>query len=364
MISASHLFVCLSMFVLTQKAQVDSMPPFRAKNATTFPVAKRAAANANFRHKYSIFDNSVRTPVYNSMRTSAYNSARTSAYNAVRTPAYNAVRTSAYNSARTSAYNSARTSAYNSARTSAYNSVRVASPPAYNAVRITPPPASITYGTVYGPSPWNLLSQMGEDEYQIRRFIQTDARALRIHPLQFDKERFKRAVVQISNRYRWMHGTDGLVPDTYSEVGATRWADGLARSGSCLVHELRHGGENLFYFSTLEPYLSTPETMAEAVMKSFYIEGRNYMRYAFPSRPDPSAYHYTQMLWRGSRRIGVGVSIQALPSGGGPCVPYAYGYNSPQAWMFYVDIRYDPIGNQAYPGNGYTENVLPLVRRM
>ncbi|KAL3115839.1 hypothetical protein niasHT_007139 [Heterodera trifolii] len=314
----------------------NTMPNKTARNAT-FPVARHSNSAPHLRHKHSIYG-------YGNYGYGSYGH-RSYGYG-----------TYGYGSS-SSRYASRRINNAPRYSTAASSQITVRPP-------VTSPPLSI-FGAAYGSEPWE-LSRMGDDWYQIRQFIQKDAREKRIHPNQFDKERFKRAIVQINNRYRWMHGTDGLVPDSFSEVGAARWADGLARSGSCLVHELRHGGENLFYFASTEPFLSTPETMAEAVMKSFYIEGRNYMRYAFPASPDPNAYHYTQMLWRGSRRIGVGVSIQALSSGAGPCVPYAYGYgyNRPQAWMFYVDIRYDPIGNQAYPGNGYTENVLPLMRRV
>lgn len=142
-------------------------------------------------------------------------------------------------------------------------------------------------------------------------------------------------------------------------------------------------------FSNLEPALASPALMAEGCMRTFYIEQRLYyagQHAGAPLHAVPGAYHFTQLLWRGSRRLGVGVAVRALRAGSGPCVPNVWPSNGQPAWMFYVNflkslcfhfcnfkitqilfqvvLRYDPIGNQANPGDGYAQNVLPLVRRM
>ncbi|KIH63409.1 hypothetical protein ANCDUO_06289 [Ancylostoma duodenale] len=61
--------------------------------------------------------------------------------------------------------------------------------------------------------------------------------------------------------------------------------------------------------------------------------------------------HFTQLIWRGSRRMGVGVSI-AYNDGSkrGPCSP------SVPLYMIYVVVKYDPAGNfQTY--ESYMNNV-------
>ena len=115
-------------------------------------------------------------------------------------------------------------------------------------------------------------------------------------------------------------------------------------------------GESIFFYSTLQPLISDPETMAEATVRTFYIEGRDYRRSArwVASRHG----HFTQMLWRDTNRIGIGVSIIPQPAGWG-CMPPGRG----QAWIFYVVLRYDPPGNRVISERSFDENVLPVENK-
>lgn len=77
------------------------------------------------------------------------------------------------------------------------------------------------------------------------------------------------------NRFRYMHGVQFVVNDQIAEVAAQSWANKLAERESCLVHEHRRGfGENLFYFAA--DYFTDPYSMAEAVVRTFYSEGKGY----------------------------------------------------------------------------------------
>ena len=93
--------------------------------------------------------------------------------------------------------------------------------------------------------------------------------------------------------------------------------------------------------------------MAEATVRTFYIEGRDYRRSArwIAARHG----HFTQMLWRDTNRIGIGVSIIPQPAGWG-CMPPGRG----QAWIFYVVLRYDPPGNRQISERSFDENVFPV----
>lgn len=72
-----------------------------------------------------------------------------------------------------------------------------------------------------------------------------------------------------------MHGVQPLVNYGVAEALAQAWANRLAQSESCLAHENRLGfGENLFYFAA--EFLTDPVAMAEAIVGTFYSEGKGY----------------------------------------------------------------------------------------
>jgi hypothetical protein len=108
-------------------------------------------------------------------------------------------------------------------------------------------------------------------------------------------------------------------------------------------------GESLFFYSSLEPLVTDADTLAEATVRTFYLEGRDYRRSGGPAHWDSIRHgHFTQMLWRSTRRIGVGVSIRQGSANviDGQCWPSAGGHHRPQeAWLIYVVLRYEPPGN-------------------
>lgn len=78
------------------------------------------------------------------------------------------------------------------------------------------------------------------------------------------------------------------------------------------------------------------------------------------SRWYPRSYHrtghFTQLVWKESQQIGIGISIvQTTGRSRGPCFP-----NGP-AYMIYVCVKYDPAGNYETK-EAYKRNVLPLKR--
>lgn len=112
-------------------------------------------------------------------------------------------------------------------------------------------------------------------------------------------------------------------------------------------------GENLYFY--VAEFFTDASTMAEATLRTFYLEGRTYGWAREPSRGSSYTYgHFTQMLWRSTRKMGVGVAIGQLTGGGGgsPCMP-ALGR---RFYYLYVVVKYDPPGNQHLPG-AFAENV-------
>jgi pathogenesis-related protein 1 len=108
---------------------------------------------------------------------------------------------------------------------------------------------------------------------------------------------------------------------------AQAWADDLASRGCPLEHASTGYGENIFWSGGS----ATPEDVVEL----WVLEGGCYDYDAiecFPETcscihfPCPTCWHYTQVVWRGSERLGCGVAD--CPGGG-------------EIWV----CNYDPAGN-------------------
>ncbi|KAJ1360971.1 hypothetical protein KIN20_020106 [Parelaphostrongylus tenuis] len=91
------------------------------------------------------------------------------------------------------------------------------------------------------------------------------------------------------------------------------------------------------------------------VAHSFYVEGKGYNYKRFYPMTYYKTGHFTQLIWKESRRIGVGVSVVHHDGKKkGPCQP------SVPLYMIYVVIKYDPPGN-VQTHQAYIDNVRPPV---
>uniref|UniRef100_A0A914XXH6 SCP domain-containing protein n=1 Tax=Panagrolaimus superbus TaxID=310955 RepID=A0A914XXH6_9BILA len=176
----------------------------------------------------------------------------------------------------------------------------------------------------------------------------------RISPMSFDIAGFRKAMLDVHNRFRYMHGSELLTYDPKLEVAATAWANKLSAKGSCLSHENRKGmGENLFFFAA--EYFTDPMTMAEAVVRTFYAEGKNY-DYTRYKRNFFQVGHFTQLIWKSTTKLGVGISIKKFSGRRtGPCQPHR------PSTMLYIVVKYSPEGNVQVP-SVYLNNVKPVMR--
>lgn len=187
---------------------------------------------------------------------------------------------------------------------------------------------------------------------QIRRFLLQSSLRDRIIPTYFDVNRFKMELTTFHNIFRSRHGAPPLQYDYVLERAGQRWANVLGAQKSCLVHETpRRYGENLFFFGA--KHFPSPITLAHMVTQSFYMEGVGYDYNRFYPMTYYKTGHFTQLVWRESRRLGVGVSI-VFHNGrrGGPC------QSSVPLYMVYVVVKYDPPGNFQSP-DAYLSNVRP-----
>ena len=131
-------------------------------------------------------------------------------------------------------------------------------------------------------------------------------------------------IVDISNVYRRRHGSPPLVYDKNLSAYAQAWADRMASSGSFMHRPNLIYGENL-------AWSSGKRWNASKAVAIWYNEGASYS-YS-QNTPQPGTGHFTQLVWKASHKIGVGVARSNSGT--------------------FVVCNYDPPGNVAgfYKGN-------------
>ncbi|XP_071485373.1 Golgi-associated plant pathogenesis-related protein 1-like [Diadema antillarum] len=149
------------------------------------------------------------------------------------------------------------------------------------------------------------------------------------------RSKFRRDAVKAHNKYRAMHGAPALKLDNRLNKYAQDWADKCAKKAQ-LAHRTDHKyGENIHY-----AYDSTgiENITGEKASKAFYDE---ISRYNFSGGGGFSSGtgHFTQLVWKKSRRMGIGVAV-----------------NPKNRNQVFSVFNYEPAGNVQ---GQYKENVLP-----
>lgn len=121
------------------------------------------------------------------------------------------------------------------------------------------------------------------------------------------------------NEYRRQLGIPDLVWDENVAAYAQEWASQLKRKGCILQHRQPNKyGENI-------AGASGQQLTPKLVVKMWYTEVENYNYSNNSCKPGKVCGHYTQVVWKNSKRLGCG---------------YAYCGNS-EVWV----CNYDPPGN-------------------
>lgn len=136
--------------------------------------------------------------------------------------------------------------------------------------------------------------------------------------------------MQTHNQYRVIHGAEPIRWSHSLAKAAQSWAEKIARE-QCLIHASRedryYKGENICRMSS--------HFSIEDALRIWYSEKGNY-DYDKPGF-DLHTGHFTQIVWKGTREVGVGMA------------------KSPDGKLTYLVARYDPPGNIL---NRFEENVL------
>ncbi|CEF68252.1 CAP domain-containing protein [Strongyloides ratti] len=150
----------------------------------------------------------------------------------------------------------------------------------------------------------------------------------------FDVEKFKRVFVIKHNLIRIKHHVQSLGISKELENEAQRYADKLASINNGLRHDRNniHHGENLYYGTFRE--LPKEEDLSESILDKFYTEIKYYNYKSFNPQDHHKYGHFTQMIWKSTTEIGVGVEFAKK-----------YIHKGLTKTRIYVVVRYNPEGN-------------------
>ncbi|XP_058829925.1 uncharacterized protein LOC131689109 [Topomyia yanbarensis] len=141
---------------------------------------------------------------------------------------------------------------------------------------------------------------------------------------------FEDAVLEEHNRLRARHSAAPLTLNAAMNQYAQEWANNLARRNTMQHRSNNRYGENLY------ASFGKSDVTGEEAVRSWYNEIKDY-RFGQSNPGNFSQVgHFTQLVWKGSRQLGVGKARN--------------GNN------IYVVCNYDPPGN--YSGQ-YAANVTP-----
>merc|ERR1712066_1015826 len=118
-----------------------------------------------------------------------------------------------------------------------------------------------------------------------------------------DLDKFRQDSLAAHNAYRAKHGVAALKLSSELNALAQEWADHLIAENAFEHRPNNKYGENL--------YMSrgrAAQEQAQGAVDSWYSEIKDYTFGREPSRGGPVTGHFTQVVWKGSSEVGVGVA--------------------------------------------------------
>uniref|UniRef100_A0A7E4UX96 SCP domain-containing protein n=1 Tax=Panagrellus redivivus TaxID=6233 RepID=A0A7E4UX96_PANRE len=134
----------------------------------------------------------------------------------------------------------------------------------------------------------------------------------------FSLELCRNEVLERSNKYRALHSAEPLILDDALNTFAQEWADESAKKDKVepRAKETQKYGENITVLSQIIGEESCP-------LKAWYTE---YDSFDWDNMEKESTRHFTQLVWKASKKLGVGVARS-------------------EQGNWYVVCNYDPPGN-------------------
>jgi len=146
-----------------------------------------------------------------------------------------------------------------------------------------------------------------------------------------DLDKFRQDSLAAHNSYRAKHGVAALKISAELNALAQEWAENLIAEGKFYHRPNNNNGENIYMSGGM-----AAQELAQGAVDSWYSEIKDYKFGKEPSRGGPVTGHFTQVVWKGSTEVGVGVAQEGS--------------------KVVVVANYSPPGNF---GGQYVENVPP-----
>merc|ERR1711971_303994 len=105
------------------------------------------------------------------------------------------------------------------------------------------------------------------------------------------------------NSYRAKHGVAALKISAALNALAQEWAEQLIAEGKFYHRPNNNNGENIYMSGGM-----AAQELAQGAVDSWYSEIKDYKFGKEPSRGGPVTGHFTQVVWKGSTEVGVGVA--------------------------------------------------------
>jgi len=118
-----------------------------------------------------------------------------------------------------------------------------------------------------------------------------------------DLDKFRQDSLAAHNAYRAKHGVAALKLSSELNALAQEWADHLIAENAFEHRPNNNNGENIYMSSG-----RAAQEQAQGAVDSWYSEIKDYTFGKEPSRGGPVTGHFTQVVWKGSTEVGVGVA--------------------------------------------------------
>merc|ERR1711926_29472 len=118
-----------------------------------------------------------------------------------------------------------------------------------------------------------------------------------------DLDKFRQDSLAAHNAYRAKHGVAALKLSSELNALAQEWADHLIAENAFEHRPNNNNGENIYMSSG-----RAAQEQAQGAVDSWYSEIKDYTFGKEPSRGGPVTGHFTQVVWKGSSEVVVGVA--------------------------------------------------------
>ncbi len=158
-----------------------------------------------------------------------------------------------------------------------------------------------------------------------------------------DLAAFQKAALARHNALRAKHGAKALVADEALRKQAQKWAEQLASANGRLKHSNVDGmGENLYYHHSTAPTPIAAAELATQAVDAWYGEIKDYKFGEDNLAHFGKIGHFTQVVWKGTRKMGCGAAASA------------------DGQAHFVVCNYSPPGNIL---GEYEQNVVPAKKK-